>query len=65
LVLFGFAGVAGVADFFAVLFFDCCYGFVFEVDEFCFELEGVLGAGLDAFAAAATFVGVDYDEVFA
>jgi len=65
IVGFGFAGRACVLDFFAVFLGDCCYGFVFKVNEFSFKLERFLGAFLDAFAAAAAFVRVDYYVVFA
>ena len=65
IAIFGFAGGTCVSDFFAVLFRDCGYHFVFEVDEHGLHLQGTLRAALDAFAAAVAFFGVNYDVVFA
>jgi hypothetical protein len=65
LVGFGFACLAGVADFFAVFLFDCRNGFVFQIDEFGLQLKRILGAFLDAFTAATAQVRVNYDVIFA
>ena len=48
-----------------MFFFDCCHGFVFEVNELGFQFKCCLRAFFDAFAAAVAFVRVDYDIVFA
>jgi hypothetical protein len=65
LVGFGFAGGAGVADFFAVFLFDGCNGFIFEVNKFGLQLKSLLGTGIYAFTAARASVGVYDDVVFA
>lgn len=65
IIVFGFAGRTGVSDFFAVLFCDCGYKFVFKINKHGFHLQGVLRTFLYAFATAAAFLCVDNYVVFA
>ena len=65
ITVFGFAWRTYVSNFFAVLFCDCSYRFVFKVNKHGFHLQGVLRTFLYAFAAAAAFLRVDNYVVFA
>lgn len=65
MVALRFAGLTGVADFFAVLLRYGDDGFVFQINKLGYQLEGFLGAGFYAFAAAIALVRVNYDVVFA
>ena len=64
-LLFRFAGAQVYFIFLRCSSADCRHCFVFKVDEFGFQFKRCLRAFFDAFAAATTFVGVDYDVVFA
>jgi hypothetical protein len=53
---FGFAGATGVLYFFAVIFGDGGNGFIFKVNELCFQFNCFLRAFFCALTTAAAFV---------
>jgi len=65
ITVFGFAGRTCVSDFFAMLFRNYGYHLVFKVNKHGFHLQGVLRTILDAIAAAAAFLRVNYYVIFA
>ena len=62
---FGFAGRTRISYFFAMLFCDCGYKFVFKVNKHGLHLQGVLRTIFRAFAAAVAFLSVNNYIIFA